>query len=110
MSTHKRGVDWRYNEDIFLCNSWVSIYEDGAVGNINQTGDSFWFRVHMFFCQKANAIVRTEEAVESGVGILIQRPNTRIKKAQDTRPKQRAHHSMMSRSSEEFMPNEIRPK
>ncbi|CAH9083998.1 unnamed protein product [Cuscuta europaea] len=71
MSTHKRGVDWRYNEDIFLCNSWVSIYEDGAVGNINQTGDSFWFRVHMFFCQKANAIVRTEEAVESGFKLPI---------------------------------------
>ncbi|CAH9084000.1 unnamed protein product [Cuscuta europaea] len=45
--------------------------KDGAVGNINQTGDSFWFRVHMFFCQKANAIVRTEEAVESGFKLPI---------------------------------------
>ncbi|CAH9100313.1 unnamed protein product [Cuscuta europaea] len=46
MSSQKRGSDWSYNEDVFLCNSWVSISEDGAVG-INQAGDSFWSRVHI---------------------------------------------------------------
>ncbi|CAH9115138.1 unnamed protein product [Cuscuta europaea] len=69
MSSQKRGSNWSYNEDVFLCNSWVSISEDGAVG-INQAGDSFWSRVHMLFCQKANTTVRTREAVESRFKVI----------------------------------------
>ncbi|CAI0405810.1 unnamed protein product [Linum tenue] len=46
--TSKRGEDWKAEEDKNLCNSWVTISEDGNVG-VNRRQSKFWDRVDMQF-------------------------------------------------------------
>ena len=39
-----RGLKWSAQEDIILCQAWISISQDGAIGT-NQSLDSFWARI-----------------------------------------------------------------
>ncbi|CAH9068210.1 unnamed protein product [Cuscuta epithymum] len=68
MSSSKRGVNWNAKEDVVLCNAWVTISEDGAIG-INQPGETFWGRIHEIFSAQSQ-IPRTRDAIESRFKII----------------------------------------
>ncbi|CAH9100070.1 unnamed protein product [Cuscuta epithymum] len=61
--------NWFGGSDGHGCVKHIQNNIDGAVG-INQAGNSFWSRVHNLFCEKANTIVRTREAVESRFKVM----------------------------------------
>ncbi|CAH9078037.1 unnamed protein product, partial [Cuscuta europaea] len=68
MSSSRRCANWSVSEDVALCNAWVSISEDDAVG-INQTGESFWRRIYVSFSQNCD-VLWSRDSIESRFKII----------------------------------------
>ncbi|CAH9062316.1 unnamed protein product [Cuscuta europaea] len=62
MSSSRRGVNWSAKEDVVLCNAWVTISEDDAIG-INQPGETFSGRIHEIFSAQSH-VPRTRDSIE----------------------------------------------
>ncbi|CAN1782742.1 hypothetical protein LINPERHAP1_LOCUS16003 [Linum perenne] len=59
-----RGPNWTKNEDEALAKAWVEVSEDGSVGN-DQTGITFWSKVHVIFAEKGFGLERTIVGLQS---------------------------------------------
>lgn len=63
----RRGANFSTDEDLQLCKSWLAISQDPLIAN-NQSGASFWKRVHDDFAQHSPHVPRTVASLEGRWG------------------------------------------
>ncbi|XP_038694242.1 uncharacterized protein LOC119991829 [Tripterygium wilfordii] len=63
-ATNRKSPNWKINEDVALCQSWIRISEDPIVGN-GQAHDACWLSIWKEFKQGVHGTERPQRACEN---------------------------------------------
>ncbi|XP_038698379.1 uncharacterized protein LOC119995968 [Tripterygium wilfordii] len=61
---NRKSPNWKINEDVALCESWIRVSEDPIVGN-GQAHDAFWLSIWNEFKERVLGTERTQRACEN---------------------------------------------